>query len=138
MDRCAKLLVLLHVATCSGPARTAERALPCGCRVGVVHASLHGSPTGRDLLWPISTLASPTLANLKCLVLLWPVLLWPILGQQENSKKKKTEKTTLKQKSEKKHEGRRRLHKNTACARLLGFNRPSCGASPAEGRRCST
>ena len=22
--------------------------------------------------------------------------------------------------------------------RLLGFNRPSCGASPAEGRRCST
>ena len=33
----------LHVATCSGPARTAERALPCGCRVRVVHASLHGS-----------------------------------------------------------------------------------------------
>ena len=24
---------LLHIATCSGPARTAERALPCGCRV---------------------------------------------------------------------------------------------------------
>ena len=33
----------LHVATCSGPARTAERALPCGCRVTLVHASLHGS-----------------------------------------------------------------------------------------------
>ena len=33
---------------------------------------------------------------------------------------------------------RRRLHTNTAYARLLGFNRPSCGASPAEGRRCST
>ena len=57
---------------------------------------------GLVLLWPISTLASPTLANLKCLVLLWPVLLWPILGQQENSKKKKKpEKTTLKPKSEK-------------------------------------
>ena len=42
-------------------------------------------------LWPISTLANPTLANLKCLVLLWPVLLWPILGQQENSKKKTRE-----------------------------------------------
>ena len=36
-------MVLWHVATCSGPARAAERALPCGCRVKVVHASLHGS-----------------------------------------------------------------------------------------------
>ena len=35
-------------------------------------------------------------------------------------------------------EGRRRLHTNTAYARLSGFNKPSCGASPAEGRRCST
>ena len=35
-------------------------------------------------------------------------------------------------------EGRRRLHTNTAYTRLSGFNRPSCGASPAEGRRCST
>ena len=34
---------LLHVVTCSGPARTAERALPCIHRVRVVHASLHGS-----------------------------------------------------------------------------------------------
>ena len=32
----------------------------------------------------------------------------------------------------------RRLHTNTAYARLSGFNRPSCGGSPAEGRRCST
>ena len=30
-------------------------------------------------------------------------------------------------------EGRRRLHTNTAYARLSGFNRPSCGASPAAG-----
>ena len=36
-------MVPRHVATCSGPARAAERALPCGGRVRVVHASLHGS-----------------------------------------------------------------------------------------------
>ena len=36
-------MVPRHVATCSGPARAAERALPCGSRVRVVHASLHGS-----------------------------------------------------------------------------------------------
>ena len=36
-------MVPRHVATCSGPARAAERALPCGHRVRVVHASLHGS-----------------------------------------------------------------------------------------------
>ena len=35
-------------------------------------------------------------------------------------------------------EGRRRLHTNMAYARLLIFNRPSCGVSPTEGRRCST
>ena len=35
-------------------------------------------------------------------------------------------------------EGRRRFHRNTAYARLSGFNRPSRGASPTEGRRCST
>ena len=35
-------------------------------------------------------------------------------------------------------EGRRRLHTNTAYVRLSGFNGPSCGASPAEGRRCFT
>ena len=32
-------------------------------------------------------------------------------------------------------EGRRRFHRNTAYARLSGFNRSSCGASPAIGRR---
>ena len=31
-------------------------------------------------------------------------------------------------------EGRRRLHTNTAYARLSGFNRLSCEASPAKGR----
>ena len=36
-------MVPRHVATCSGPARAAERALPCGHRVRVVHASLRGS-----------------------------------------------------------------------------------------------
>ena len=36
-------MVPRHVATCSGPARAAERALPCGPRVRVVHAPLHGS-----------------------------------------------------------------------------------------------
>ena len=35
-------------------------------------------------------------------------------------------------------EGRRRLHTNTAYARFSGFNRPSCGTTPAKGRRCST
>ena len=35
-------------------------------------------------------------------------------------------------------EGRRRLHTNTAYARLSGFNRPSSEASPAFGRRCFT
>ena len=30
VDRSAKLLVPRHIATCSGPARAAERALPCG------------------------------------------------------------------------------------------------------------
>ena len=40
-------LVPRHIATCSGPARAAERSLPCGRRVGVVHASLHGSSTLR-------------------------------------------------------------------------------------------
>ena len=34
--------------------------------------------------------------------------------------------------------GRRRLHTNTAYVRHPGFNGPSCGASPAEGRRCFT
>ena len=32
---------------------------------------------------------------------------------------------------------RRRLHTNTACAHLSGFNGPSCEASSAEGRQCS-
>ena len=35
-------------------------------------------------------------------------------------------------------EGRRGLHTNMACARLSGFNKLSCEASPAQGRRCST
>ena len=34
-------------------------------------------------------------------------------------------------------EGRRHLHTNTACVRLLGFNGPSCGASPVLGFRGS-
>ena len=78
---------------------------------GLGHYDRCRGPDGRDLLWPIptlaraqfyfgqfllwpiptlasSTLASPTLANLKCLVPLWPVLFWPILGQQQNSIKK--------------------------------------------------
>ena len=43
VDRYAELLVPRHIATCSGPVRTAERALPCDGRISVVHASLHGS-----------------------------------------------------------------------------------------------
>ena len=35
-------------------------------------------------------------------------------------------------------EGRRRLHANTANARLSGFNKPRWEASPAEGGRCFT
>ena len=65
----------------------------CGARPTLANSNFG---QGLVLLWPISTLASPTLANLKCLVLLWPVLLWPILGQQENGKK--NEKNNIKTK----------------------------------------
>ena len=50
--------MLLHIATCSGPARAAERASPCGRRVKVVHASLHGSSfVARHVSVGFSTLA---------------------------------------------------------------------------------
>ena len=42
-DHHFKEVVPPHVATCSGPARAAERALPCDHRVRIVHATLHGS-----------------------------------------------------------------------------------------------
>ena len=116
---------------------------------------------GHDLFWPRPTLATTYFGHDR----LWPRLrwldqIWPTLLSQRidlpKCPKMQNRKTKRKKRNQKRYdkggtinivrvcvkaspaEGRRRFHTNTAYARLSGFNRPSCGASPAEGRRCST
>ena len=61
---------LLHVATCSGPARAAERALPCGSRVRIVHASLHGSSILRSCSLAVTLIITKEIRVLPPLFLL--------------------------------------------------------------------
>ena len=97
---------------------------------------------------PISTSANPDFGQFLDVEFMGPEGWW---GPKKEREKKKKKKTKIRSENSlggaisvvrfcvkaSQAGGRRRLHRNTAYAHLSGFNRPSCGASQAEGRRCS-